>query len=363
MRGRVRGGAAITAVLLAGLTGCGGGGGGNSSVPAPTYTVTDLGTVQNNGVARRINDAGLAVGYAGENAAAPRAFVVRGGREAARDLPLPKNTNASVAYGVNDAGQVTGSAITSVGATERAFVFDEPTGALTQLPSLPDGQDRAEARAVSSTGQMVVGSAFTGQSFSGPGVGTPAFPIFHAVMWQNGAIRDLGTLGGQAGEFGYATDVNDAGQIVGTSGLRAFLYQNNKMTALGGDETSAEAVNGRGDVAGSDRDQAVVWLAGSGERRLGKLNNNPTRAWDINDAGAVVGEATTAAAASNYAGSRAFLYVAGGRLMDLNRQIPANSGWTLNAALGINNRGQIVGVGTVNGVQRAFLLTPVVPAP
>lgn len=363
MRGSLRSAAAAAGatVLLAGLTGCGGGGGGSSSVPVPTFTVTDLGTAQNNGVGRRINDAGLAVGYAGENTAAPRAFVVRGGREAARDLPLPENTNASVAYGLNDAGQVTGTALVAGGAAERAFVFDEPTGALTVLPSLPDGQNRAEARAISSTGQTVVGSAFTGQSFSGPGVGAPAFPIFHAVAWQNGVIRDLGTLGGQAGEFGYATDVNDAGQIVGTSGLRAFLWQNNKMTALGGDQTSAEAINGRGDVAGADRDQAAVWVAGSGQRRLGKLNNLPTHAWDINDAGAVVGEAAAAGGATS-AGSRAFLYVAGGRLTDLNRQIPANSGWVLNTAFGINNRGQIVGVGTVNGVQRAFLLTPNLPA-
>jgi probable HAF family extracellular repeat protein len=349
--------AAMAMVVLAALAGCGGGGGGgNPSVPVPTYTVTDLGTVQNNGVGRRINDAGLAAGYAGENTGALlRAFVVRAGREAARDLPLPEGTNASVAYGLNNAGQVVGTAITTGGAAERAFVFDELTGALTLLPSLPEGQDRAEARAINSTGQMVVGGAFTGRVLSAPSIGGPTFAIFHPALWQNGVVRDLGTLGGQTGEHGYANDVNDAGQVVGTCGFRAFLFQNDKMTALGGEETSAEAINGRGDVAGSDRDQAAVWFAGSGERRLGKLNNNPTRAWDINDAGAVVG------GASDDTLPGAFLY-AGGRLTDLNRQIPANSGWTLNVAYGINNRGQIVGVGTANGVRRAFLLTPVVVA-
>lgn len=356
MRGCMRGAAvaAMMAVAITGLAGCGGGSGNDPSTSVPTYTIMDLGTAQNNAVGRRINDAGLAAGYAGENANAPRAFVVRAGglAPAVRDLPLPEGANASVAYGLNDAGQVVGTAITAAGSGERAFVYDEPTGVLTLLPSLPDGQNRAEARAVSSTGQTVVGSAFTGQSFSGPGVGAPAFPIFHAVVWRNGVVRDLGTLGGQAGEFGYATDVNDAGQIVGTSGLRAFLYQNDKMTALGGEQTSAEAINSRGDVAGGDRGEAAVWPAGSGERRLGKLNGNSTYAWDINDAGAVVG------GGGSDSSPGAFLYD-GGRMTGLNRRIPANSGWALNVAYGINNRGQIVGVGTLNGVQRAFLLTPV----
>jgi hypothetical protein len=45
-------------------------------------------------------------------------------------------------------------------------------------------------------------------------------------------------------------------------------------------------------------------------------------------------------------------------MTDLGTKIPANSGWTLLVAGGINNGGQINGWGIHNGNYRAFLLTP-----
>lgn len=49
-----------------------------------------------------------------------------------------------------------------------------------------------------------------------------------------------------------------------------------------------------------------------------------------------------------------------GQVIDLNDRIPAHSGWILESAHAINDRGQIVGVGTHNGKHfQAFLLTPV----
>lgn len=49
-------------------------------------------------------------------------------------------------------------------------------------------------------------------------------------------------------------------------------------------------------------------------------------------------------------------------MRNLNRLIPANSGWQLTVARAINDAGQIVGDGILNGQQRAFLLTPVTSA-
>ncbi len=46
-------------------------------------------------------------------------------------------------------------------------------------------------------------------------------------------------------------------------------------------------------------------------------------------------------------------------MQDLNSLIPAGSGWALSVARDINDAGQIVGEGVINGQQRAFLLTPV----
>ena len=57
---------------------------------------------------------------------------------------------------------------------------------------------------------------------------------------------------------------------------------------------------------------------------------------------------------------RAFVWSPSTGMLDLNTLIPANSGWFLQFASAINDKGQIVGYGTLNGnVQyEAFLLTP-----
>ena len=41
-------------------------------------------------------------------------------------------------------------------------------------------------------------------------------PIAHAFLWQNGRMRDLGTLPGESNSG--ATAINERGQVVGSSG-------------------------------------------------------------------------------------------------------------------------------------------------
>jgi probable HAF family extracellular repeat protein len=48
----------------------------------------------------------------------------------------------------------------------------------------------------------------------------------------------------------------------------------------------------------------------------------------------------------------------GGNMIDLNALLPAGSGWRLDTASGINDLGQIVGNGNINGYEHAFLMTP-----
>jgi hypothetical protein len=55
--------------------------------------------------------------------------------------------------------------------------------------------------------------------------------------------------------------------------------------------------------------------------------------------------------------SQPFIWV-NGRMRDLNSLIPTNSGWKLIYANAIDKKGQIVGLGSFNGQNRAFLLTP-----
>ncbi|MBA3832447.1 MAG: hypothetical protein H0X34_11265 [Chthoniobacterales bacterium] len=54
----------------------------------------------------------------------------------------------------------------------------------------------------------------------------------------------------------------------------------------------------------------------------------------------------------------AFISTNGARMKDLNKLIPAGSGWILAEANGINDSGQIAGYGIIQGQSHAFLLTP-----
>lgn len=56
----------------------------------------------------------------------------------------------------------------------------------------------------------------------------------------------------------------------------------------------------------------------------------------------------------------AFVYT-GGKMQDLNKLIPAHSGWVLTQALGINDSGQNVGWGIRKNQTRGFLLNPDLP--
>jgi probable HAF family extracellular repeat protein len=73
----------------------------------------------------------------------------------------------------------------------------------------------------------------------------------------------------------------------------------------------------------------------------------------INNVGKVVGYSSTKSGTS-----RAVLWD-NNSIKDLNNLIPPNSGWKLTYANDINDSGQIVGEGIINGRTRAFLLTPV----
>jgi probable HAF family extracellular repeat protein len=85
---------------------------------------------------------------------------------------------------------------------------------------------------------------------------------FHARLWQDGRLTDLGTLPGTSQSEAVA--INDIGQIIGQAGnlsnrepmwSHAFVWQNGRMTDLGtlpGDsQSSAAALNDRGQIIGT----------------------------------------------------------------------------------------------------------------
>jgi hypothetical protein len=125
-------------------------------------------------------------------------------------------------------------------------------------------------------------------------------------------------------ESGKAVAINEAGVVVGDVHNHAFVYDSRTKTIK---------LLGEGTVQGK---------AGGA-----------SYAYDINNANQVVGYS------ESLIGSRraATLWEAG-KAHDLNKLVPASSGWNFEFAKSINDKGQILVMGTLNGFQRAALLTP-----
>ncbi|MEV6108987.1 S8 family serine peptidase [Streptomyces sp. NPDC051940] len=176
-------------------------------------------------------------------------------------LPLPAWEAYSFdrAFAVNDSGTVVGNATGYVPdpATGRTIQVNEAfrwtkDGGFTKLPHLTGTRTLTEPLAVNDAG-VVVGHSSKGGAR-------------RAVKWDtDGTVTDLGTLPGMVDS--YAHDVNDAGEIVGTSGDDAFVLKpGGTMTRLPdfGFDAKALSVNNDGWVIGTaelepDDETAVVW--------------------------------------------------------------------------------------------------------
>jgi len=166
---------------------------------------------------------------------------------------LPLGFPTTIAFGINNRGQVVGAAATASW-IRHAFLFDD--GVMTDLGTLPGGS-YSDATGINNRGQVV-------------GVASTASGETHAFLFENGAMVDLGTLhGGESGAAG----INDRGQVVGTSDSHAFLFENGVMvdlgtlgTVLGADRSFANSINNRGEVVGSASPalqllDAVLWTS------------------------------------------------------------------------------------------------------
>jgi len=174
-----------------------------------------------------------------------------------------------------------------------------------------------------------------------------------AYLWQNGVIRDLGTLGGPDAIAG---NVNERGQIAGISftdsnassncnwalTTHPFFWENGKMTdvgSLGGTCAVTNWMNNRGqvvgfsNVVGDQSNHAFLWDKEHGLKDLGTLpgGNFSSANW-INDAGEIAG----ASDVSN--GGHAVLWK-NGAMIDLGL-LPGDCS---SEAQAINSHGQIVG--------------------
>jgi len=186
-------------------------------------------------------------------------------------------------------------------------------------------------------------------------------------MWQNGAIRDLGSLGGSVPIFGGISGLNDRGEVVGLSFLAGdrtfhpFLWNGKEMIdlgTLGGTNGFANAVNQDGVVVGRAQlpdltGHGFIWKNGTMHDLPpppGALCGNGVA---INARDEVVGHVSDC-----HGGAGAAVIWRHGVPFDLNMLV-APTTLHLEGALSINDRGEILGEGLLpNGNAHNFLLIP-----
>jgi len=273
------------------------------------------------------------------------------------------------------------------------------TYTITDLGSL--GYGVSDALAINNNGQ-VTGYSYTGATVPTGGCCGNCYTnhkkpcvahIYHAFVYSNGTMTDLGTLGGN---YSQGNAINLSGEVVGSAststGGSSFLWDGKKMTALSGlgaygindsgqiagvcgpnpgshacldsngkvtqlpnpstftpYDCSASAINNNGQILGgcddtSSNEHAVLWQNGT-PTDLGTFGGPQAEAAGINNLGQVVGFAQTSTDADH-----GFLW-SNGQMTDLALNFfPA----------AINDNGQIVAnaydTNTCQG--HALLLTP-----
>jgi len=314
------------------------------------------------------------------------------------DLGTLEGGYQSYAAAVNGSGQVVGAALNTTPDSNsmqsgtfwlwgglvnyqyqtRAILWDQRNG-MQDLGTLPGGTD-AQAVAINDAGQ-VIGYSYTSSVPSPACASSIGFPLTTgSFLWhQLGGMKDLGSLGGSCT---LASDLNNAGQVVGVSALKgdgkshAFLWQSGMklkdLGTLGGDNSYAGFVSDSGDIVGKadlpgalpQNHHAILWRNAQ-KIDLGVLpGDSCSRAWSVNSKGQVVGNSENEKLC-DVSGEHAFLWE-NGQMFDLDKLIPSGSSLRLSHALAITDAGEIVGVGVPPGCPRsqdqvcghAFVLIP-----
>jgi probable HAF family extracellular repeat protein len=234
-------------------------------------------------------------------------------------------------------------------------------GGILDLGTLPEGGFESSANAVNSKGQVIGWATNTA-----PDPNSMAAPGFlptqtRAFVWQNGTMKDLGTLG--TGSDAIAEFMNELGQVVGWSytgetascvlpggtpipvATHSFIWDENHgmrdLGTLGGGGCAiATALNESGVVVGNNLDDQLLergflWNDGAIQDLGGTLGGQQAGAENINNLGEVAGFATLAGEATFHA----TLWKTVGEITDLG-VIGQDS---CSFATSINSKTQVVG--------------------
>ena len=310
----------------------------------PIYTLADLGTLGGTStMAAGLNDLGQTVGTATTLFGYQHAFSTIG--TGLVDLTLNSSATQGQATAVNNAGQIAGTQY--IGGQTYATIWNDGVASTV-------GGAGSYAMAVNNTGEVAGVLVNNGQA--------------NAFVSSNGTVLDLGTFAG--GMWSGAYGLNDSGQAAGygmtaNGNFRAFIWTPGQgysvLGTLGGASSYAMSINASGFVAGSAQTTSGYSHAflsnGTWLQDLGTLGGVASYGYGINDAGNAVGYSWVA----GNAGTHGFLEE-GGVMWDINSLLIDAPGWVVTQLFAINGSNQVVGVGILNGVEHAVLLTDP-PAP
>lgn len=196
-----------------------------NSVHGFIYTngsLQDLGTLVggNYVFATRINDEGTVVGqaYTADDTCS-QAFVYRNGVMS----PIGTCETTQIARYINKRGNIVGATPYNSNGKPQGFFSKDGTSVVTMncLDNLPcSGRSYTEASDLNDKGQVT-------------GFANDSAGVRHPYLYQNGVMKDLGSLGGQVG---WGRAINASGVVTGSSRTatseHAFLYQDGKMLDL-----------------------------------------------------------------------------------------------------------------------------------
>jgi probable HAF family extracellular repeat protein len=307
--------------------------------PPARYVAVEYARLANPGVATVIRNMNATHEVAGAFQTTPRKassaliFLANHGLE---DVAGEQGAGNSVAYGINDQGEIAGAYNTST--AQRPFHAVRGLG--FQELALPTGSNGGIAYAINETGEA-----------AGYVSGTAGIrPVWWTRRGEVQLLQSPGNLTAQA------LDLNDRGDMVGVSGgepKAAVLWPRkggivSLGTLPGFTHSEAVAVSENGSIAGvatgvadfPNRSRAVLWQAGGlAIQDLGALAGGAdSRARDVNNRGEVVGTSTSAQ------GSRAFIWTASTGMRDLNVLVNV-PGLVMTEALSVNKQGDIVVMG------------------
>lgn len=263
-----------------------------------------------------INNAGQVVGWYTNNSLVDTPFITGANGKGINNIELPFETN-SYATGINESGQVIGYYNSSSGTI--AYITGQNGYGLTQLESPIESGAFNFPMQINNSGQVVAYSAHAEN-------GTPFFGI---VTGTNGS--GLSIIPNLEGNYSIARSINDAGQMAG----------------------------GATDIEGREH-ATIIDFNTMDITDLGTFGAEYAQGTHINNMGQVIGHF------GSYGDTPSSFLYDDGKVIDISMlDEVVSKGWENLYVSGINDSGQIIGVGYLQGSKdyTGFILSPISPVP